>query len=260
MAPIARALAKLRFSAGISPSAPRRAVCVRQISRAPPSRSATLACTTSMLSPRSSRPRRSPSLPWEAFPTASCRLMALLAYGQSLRSRFHPTIESSMASAPPRFWTVWPKPFPNLESASPEVVDSQAGRRSNASRQPRWLDLAGCPDGLMDRFSLGESIPVVERCECTAVHSIDVEIPLQVIDLVLKDASVPSGSPNCFRLATFIQAFHAHAARSRDYGGEASQAETSFKELGLRVCGLDDLGIDDHMKRNRSSLALRELV
>ena len=41
------------------------------------------------------------------------------------------------------------------------------------------------------------------------MHAIDVEHPVQVIDLVLQDARVPPFCVHSHRLGTFVQEFHA---------------------------------------------------
>src|ERR1700721_337194 len=100
---------------------------------------------------------------------------------------------------------------------------------------------------------------VLKRRKTHGLHSIDVKSAMQMIDLVLKNASIPSGGVNDPRLSAMIEAMHANFSCSRDQRGKAGQTKAAFKEglgwLGEKLEGR----IHNHMKRNRASLALLQL-
>ena len=100
----------------------------------------------------------------------------------------------------------------------------------------------------------------IEATEGAAEHPVDVERTLQVVDLVLQDARIPSRRLNDLPLSLFVQTLHAHVVRSRNDGRESRQAETAFEKLHLRRRLDMQRGIDDHMKRDWPPLALDELL
>jgi hypothetical protein len=59
-------------------------------------------------------------------------------------------------------------------------------------------------DDVPDRLASPETIPVVERSECAAVHPVDVERPSQMINFVLEYPGVPSRSFDRLWFSMFI--------------------------------------------------------
>ena len=108
-------------------------------------------------------------------------------------------------------------------------------------------------------FCFPESAVVIERTEAAAPHAVDVERAMQVIDFVLQDAGVPSIRLNAHRVALFVQAFDCDAAGTRHHGSEAWQAETAFKERGLRRLQKVKRWVDHNMKRDRAASTLGKL-
>jgi hypothetical protein len=63
-----------------------------------------------------------------------------------------------------------------------------------------------------------------------ALHSINVKSAMQVIDLVLEDAGMPSRCMDDPRLSTLVQAMHAYFFRSPVPRGETRQTQAAFEE------------------------------
>src|SRR5262245_54658307 len=82
---------------------------------------------------------------------------------------------------------------------------------------------------------------------------------MKVIDLVLQDPRIPSARFNAVELALFVQAFDAHAPRSRHDRRKTIEAQAAFEKLYFSAGGFDNLRIDDHVKWNGAPLALGKL-
>ena len=61
-------------------------------------------------------------------------------------------------------------------------------------------------------------------------HPVDVECGVQMINLVLENAGIPSRCFNDLRLALMIEATDANLLRSRNKSSEAWQTQASFIE------------------------------
>jgi hypothetical protein len=92
------------------------------------------------------------------------------------------------------------------------------------------------------------------------VHAIEVESALQVIDFVLENSSVPSGSLNRATFSTFVEVLYADRAGSRNHRGESGYAETAFVEGDFVISGKSDSWIDDRVKVDRPSLPLDKVL
>ncbi len=122
-------------------------------------------------------------------------------------------------------------------------ADHFIGRPSNFIQVPKTLfrllvglisiafdGLETCPN-CRDRKVLPEAGQIIHIHERPAVHSVDVERPMQMIDFVLQDSRVPTGSLDYSRLSRFIQILDFHRASPRHNGGEPFHAETAFEEF-----------------------------
>ena len=80
-----------------------------------------------------------------------------------------------------------------------------------------------------------------------------------MIDFVLQNAGVPTGSFNDLRLSMLVKAFHAHMMGTWNDRRKSRQAQAAFVELDLLRAHLSNLRIDDDVKRHRFSFALGQL-
>src|ERR1039457_2348265 len=100
---------------------------------------------------------------------------------------------------------------------------------------------------------------VLDRTKRTTFHAVEVQRPVQVIDLVLQDACVPSRSLNYPSRPSLIQTLHTHLTRARHDRGEARHAEAPLEELNIGGGLLLQHWINDHVKRDRLALAHGDL-
>src|SRR5260370_3906094 len=110
------------------------------------------------------------------------------------------------------------------------------------------------------RFVFPELVPVVKRGERAGVHTIDIESPAQVVDLVLQDARVPSRCFQCFFHSTFVQKFHADGARSGNKGGKTRQAEAPLEKLHRLNTHFPNSWLDAGVKSHRAPSPLSYLL
>jgi hypothetical protein len=80
-----------------------------------------------------------------------------------------------------------------------------------------------------------------------------------VIDFVLEYPSIPTFSFDGNRLGPFVKTLDRDAKATPDQTSKPGYAKTPFEKLH-RITRDFDRRIDDHMKVDRSSLTLRELV
>lgn len=106
----------------------------------------------------------------------------------------------------------------------------------------KWM-LSSC-----DRIAPPEPAPVLHRGKRSAVHPINVERAVEVIDFVLENPRVPSGGIDGAWLPALIEILHADGARPLDDGGKTCQAEAALKELHPFISCLHDSGINKHVK------------
>ena len=65
----------------------------------------------------------------------------------------------------------------------------------------------------------------------TRLHPVDVEPPVQVIDLVLQNTREPAGGFQAPRLGLFVEVFDGDAMRALDQRAEARDAQAALKEI-----------------------------
>jgi hypothetical protein len=80
---------------------------------------------------------------------------------------------------------------------------------------------------------------VFDSSKRPALHPVDIQAPVQVIDFVLQNARKPTFSVQTARLSVRVQIFDNDAARTLHQCAESCHAQASFKELGS-VFGLAD--------------------
>ncbi len=91
------------------------------------------------------------------------------------------------------------------------------------------------------------------------MHPIEIQTAVQMIDLMLQDASIPTPSRDSARLSVLIEAFDFNSKRPRDGGYKPGHTETTLEEV-QQLFGLSaNNRIDQRMKWHRFSLALSQL-
>jgi beta-lactamase class A len=98
------------------------------------------------------------------------------------------------------------------------VTDSRADSATRLQVIARMVTCLG------DSFVSPVSLVIFHRREGSALHVIDVHGALQVIDLMLQDARVPTQRMNHALASVLVEAFDGDFARTRDHGHEACQA------------------------------------
>ncbi len=103
------------------------------------------------------------------------------------------------------------------------------------------------------------ALVVLERGEGGALHGVDVEAAVQMVDFMLKDARVPSLGFDDSRCAVLVEVGDADRAGTRHGGHESRDAEAAF--VGDHLGGREqlDLGVDDDVEVDRLSLAFFQL-
>src|ERR1700736_5970347 len=91
--------------------------------------------------------------------------------------------------------------------------------------QPDLLQ-AQAATNFADRLALPKLLPIFRGAEGAAVHAVNIQIAVQMIDFMLKDSRVPAGSLDVFWIAALVQTLHANAAGTRDQGKISRQTET----------------------------------
>lgn len=110
------------------------------------------------------------------------------------------------------------------------------------------------------RFALPKLIPIVERGERSGKHAINVQGPLQVINLMLENPRIPTGCLYHFFLSSFIQALHPNGAGPGNKGRKTMKAEAALEKFRcFTVCSRDP-GVDDRVKSHGPPLALAKLL
>src|ERR1700722_8941415 len=84
------------------------------------------------------------------------------------------------------------------------------------------------------RFRLPMPDVVVKRAEAAAPHAIDVQGSLQMIDLMLQNASVPALRLDVYGFSKLIQGFDRHLSSTRHHSEKTRQAETSLEKRNIR--------------------------
>src|ERR1700747_821762 len=77
------------------------------------------------------------------------------------------------------------------------ISGSIHGSRAKKSNPTRQL-AAQFGANFSNRLALPELLPILRGAEGAAVHTVNIEIPVQMIDFMLKDSRIPSGSLDRF--------------------------------------------------------------
>src|SRR2546428_7085530 len=112
-----------------------------------------------------------------------------------------------------------------------------------------------------DGLALPELLPIFRGTEGAAVHAVNIQITVQMIDFVLKNSRVPARSLDAFGIAAVVKTLHAHAARARNQSKKSGQAETALEKFhDLAVFRAVDSRIDEDMKGDRPPFAKLQLL
>src|SRR5216684_512368 len=72
---------------------------------------------------------------------------------------------------------------------------------------------------------------VLHRCQGTRIHMVDVDSAVQMVNLMLQNARIPSAGDDDLLLAFFVQTLHTHAMRARNQRHESVKAQASLKKF-----------------------------
>src|SRR5580698_4055022 len=97
---------------------------------------------------------------------------------------------------------------------------------------------------------------ILKRTKTHAAHTVHIKRARQMVDLVLQDARVPSGSPDDLRLPLGIETLDPDLARARYQGHQPWQAEASLEKLDLRFRFQRQHRVDDDLKGHGFTLPL----
>src|ERR1700674_442766 len=84
---------------------------------------------------------------------------------------------------------------------------------------------------LIHGLAFPEAPEILHRGERTAIHAIDIQMSVQMIDFMLQDTRVPARGLDSPGLPALIEAFHAHPPRSGHQSKETRQAQAAFKKF-----------------------------
>src|SRR5271165_4266052 len=101
---------------------------------------------------------------------------------------------------------------------------------------------------------------IVERTEGAAQHPVEIKRTVQMVDLMLQDARIPSRGLDDLQRAAMVKTFDAHAVGPRDDRRISRQTEASLKELDIRRTLQLEHGINEDVKRDRLPLAFGDLL
>src|SRR5262245_34333400 len=96
---------------------------------------------------------------------------------------------------------------------------------------------------------------VLQRHEGADLHPIELAHPVQMVDLVLEDARVPTGSRDDDGVRALVEGFDAHALSARHDGGEPLYAQAALEEPERTRLLDGEHRVDDHLERNGAALS-----
>src|SRR6266446_1691957 len=112
-----------------------------------------------------------------------------------------------------------------------------------------------------DRLALPELLPIFRGTEGAAVHPVDIQIAVKMIDFVLKNSRIPAGGLDAFGIAPVVKTLHTNAARARNQSKKSGQAETALEKFhDLIVFRALDSRIDEDMKGDGPPFAELQLL
>src|SRR5574341_107659 len=91
--------------------------------------------------------------------------------------------------------------------------------------------------------------------EAACIHAVDVQGAVEVVDLVLEDASMPTVCHVGDRAAALVQRLETHRPRPWHEGGEAIEAQAALEVLDGRGILDGESGVDEDLERDRGALA-----
>ncbi len=92
--------------------------------------------------------------------------------------------------------------------------------------------------------------------ESSTVHAVDVQGTVEVVDLVLHDACVPTGCLEASGATMRVQRIHHDRAEPGHHGMKAADTETAFEELDLLTTDRLNSGVDQDLQGHRLTLKL----
>src|SRR5712671_1660981 len=83
---------------------------------------------------------------------------------------------------------------------------------------------------------------------------------MQVVDLMLQDARVPSRCFQCLFYTAFVQKFHGYGARPGNKCRKTCDTQTSLEEFNHLIALLRNSRVDDGVKRHGPPFAFSKLL
>jgi hypothetical protein len=78
---------------------------------------------------------------------------------------------------------------------------------------------------------------VVDRGEAAVPHTVDIQGPFQVIDLMLQNARIPTFRFDLYELPSSVESPHSYSSSTRHDRHKAGKAETAFEETHFCLVG-----------------------